>query len=131
MPLTLSVKLLETHTLTFYRQGSTDIDDYWGDTVPATPLPDVVGSLQPIRAGLRVNIVPNGYDTDSGFFWYTTYDHVGYLEGSLQLPDYTVIDGRKYEVHNIEDWSGFGLNTDHNKYILVAKGMNAEGGGFS
>lgn len=114
--------LLKTHTLDFIRpavpqlnaQAEYDIGD---DTL----LEGIVGSRQPIRAGMRVRIIPEGYDTTSGYFFYTKEALQGYKEGSQQLPDYAVIDGREYEVHNIEGWGGFGLNTDHNKYILVAR----------
>lgn len=122
MGITHRVKLLSTHTITFYRYTPPQLT--WGGVYEGgstDPLPDIKGSLQPLSGGYRVNIIPDGYDTDSGYFWYTTYDHYVYKEGSQQLPDYCVINGRQYEVHNFEDWSSFGLKTDHNKYILIAR----------
>ena len=132
MPITTKIDLLETHILTFYRinLGELQEDGFYSDNDPPTEIPDIEGSLQPIRAGLRVRIVPEGFDTESGFFFYTKHYLVGYDENTNTQADYTIINGRKFEVHNTEDWSAFGLNTDNYKYILVARPLNPEGGGF-
>ena len=123
MPVCLTPKLLTTHTFNFLRPNPGKLKmggGYEPDGEPSV-IPNVKGSLQPINTGLSVKIVPQGYDTGSAYFFYTKSKLSGYVEGSSIKADYTVIDDREYEVHRSNKWSGFGLKTDHYKYLLVAK----------
>jgi len=102
---------------------------YAGDSTPLE-LGLVWGNLQPIKPGKAARILPEGYDTESSFFWYVNLEETelqGHSEFEGHDADYTSIGGRKYEVRVWEDWGNFNLSTDHNKYILVARAQGSEG----
>jgi len=125
----LSIKLMTTHTLTFYRPPSGYYSGgVWVSSGSDVEVPDVLGSLQPLSPGKLAKILPEGVETDSAYIFSTKAILQGYSEFSDTLPDYTTIGGRIYEVHEEQPWNSFNLLSDHNRYILVGRVQNVEGG---
>lgn len=124
--MTLSIKLLNTHTITFTRAGEGyPYNGQWVEAVP-TSVPDVKGSLQPVRSGERQRVLPEGNQSDSAYFFYTKTKLIGTSQFNDTEPDTCVIDNRTYEVNVDENWQPFGLMTDHYKYILIGRSPNEE-----
>lgn len=122
----LSIKLLNTHSLEFFRRSvGYHSGGKYVEPDPPTTLGQIRGSLQSLSPGLAKKILPEGVSTEDSklFFTYTTL--VTYSEFSKHKPDYTTIGGRVFEVHEVGKWDDFGLYSDHNRYLLIAKSQDS------
>lgn len=122
------ISLLKTSTLTFVQQASAGY--YVGGEWIAPPnSPDILseGSLQPFkgRGSLKQVILPEGKSSSDARTWYTT----SVLKTSTQFSDTeadkTTVDGNRYYVWTEQDWSVYGLCTDHHVYVLVREDQQA------
>lgn len=121
------ISLLQTHSITFSRPSSGYyVDGEWVDgaitTIPST------GSLQPYKQGKVSLIPPEGLRTTDLRLYYTKTLLRTADEFQDITADYCVIGGRQFQVFDFEDWSGYGLETDHYKYLLVAADQRTTGG---
>lgn len=123
------MKLLETHSLTFSIPTESQYDEF-GNWVEGslTSLP-ALGSLQSIDRGLKFKLQQNGNRTEDVKVFYTKTNVPSMLEKDNLSRPHTVIEGRKFYVHDREPNVGFGLYADHYKLILVSESA-INGGGW-
>lgn len=114
------MKLFKTHTLIFSIPSGNTLNEF-GEIVEGTPInKSVQGSLQAIRTGGTVaRSLPEGIRTSDARFFYTKTNLQLADEGLKVSSAYTTIDGKKFTIFSEEDNTGFGLKTDHYKYLLV------------
>lgn len=119
----MSLKLLQTHKITFTRHGSatdkTYVDEY-GDTIApnTTSQIETCGSLQPFSKKKNRVGLPEGFREEDFLVYYSTADLRTTEQFDNLLPDTCTIDGKEYKVVRKGNWTGFGLTVDNNEYYL-------------
>jgi hypothetical protein len=123
------IDLLNTHSLTFYRDGDGGVD-LDGNFVEGIRSPiSTKGSLQPFResrGGMSMKLLQQGLEVDDSKVYYTKSNLNTVDEYAERLADYTEIGGIKYVVSFKADWTGYGLDADHYMYILARRGKATE-----
>lgn len=120
----MTSKLLKTHTLTITRKTPDTgyIDPSTKRWVAGSSVPiEVVGGLQPIKAGEKLIDLPDGIRTIDTKVFYSKDEIKTELEQINQEADETVIDGIDYKCFFVEAWTGTGLRSDHYKSIFIRK----------
>lgn len=124
-------RLMKTHSLVFIRPaqgyfskgkwvaGGVDVE------IPA------IGSLQPFKKGWDSIVLPEGTRTEDAktFLSLVKLQPANDHTKPVTRSDYTIIDGKRFEIWSFEDWTGFGLRTDHYEYTLVASPPKTDGDG--
>ncbi len=118
-----SIKLLQTHQITFTRHGSetdksyVDVD---GSIVSptTTSLIETEGSLQPFSVKQNRVALDEGMREEDFYVYYSKSSLRTTNQFSNNLPDTCVIDGQGYKVTRKGNWTGFGLLTDNYEYYL-------------
>lgn len=122
------ITLLKTSTLSFTQQASAGyyVGGEWVDP-PNSPAISVEGSLQPYKSkgSLRQSILPEGKSSGDARIFYTS----AVLKTATQFgdteADETTIDGNRYYVWLEQDWSLYGLTSDHHTYVLIREDQQA------
>jgi hypothetical protein len=124
------LKLLKTSTLTITRDNG---GGFWDDkgrwTEDATPIDfDILCSIQPFKLGDIQKVLPEGITTNDAVIVRTktslkTSEQIGVKEKA----DTTNLDGFTYEAFFSENWSRFGLSTDHYKVTFLRKDQPSGG----
>lgn len=124
----MTPKLLRTSTLTINRfgEGYWDVDGNWVDGGIEPPF-DIQCNIQPFKDGKERSILPEGTTADDAV---TVYSKTK-LNITDQLTDtkgdYFTLDGFTYKVYRVENWSRYGLKTDHYKHTAVRKDQPTNG----
>lgn len=117
------LSLFKTSTITITRDdggGFWDDKGRWvNDPTPPAPF-DIQCSIQPFRLSDTQTILPEGKEAGDALIVYTTTSLKTVQQISTkETADTTVIDGLSYEAFNVENWSRYGLSTDHFKVIFI------------
>lgn len=113
--------ILEQIQLTFTRYGDT-IEDEYGNIQRSQPMKiGAIGNLQPLRSGQTSEILPEGRRVSDGRVFYTKTQLNAANPRTQQPADECEIGGRKFEVHDVADWSTNSSIMAHYEVILFAK----------
>lgn len=116
--------LLATHTVPLFRrsleEGYLNNNHEWVESIFQDPV-DLTCNIQPLSSGKSKVILPDGVRTDDVIILrtltqLTIADHWETEEG-----DEVEYKGLRYEIFKEEDWSSYGLMSDHYKYLLKRK----------
>ncbi|QDP64752.1 MAG: hypothetical protein GOVbin2917_67 [Prokaryotic dsDNA virus sp.] len=116
--------LLSTHTVPLFRrsleEGYLNNNHEWVQADFQDPV-DLHCNIQPLNSAKQKIILPDGVRTDDMLVLRTRTslniaDHYGTEEG-----DEISYKNVRYEIFKEEDWNGYGLATDHYKYIMKRK----------
>lgn len=119
------MSLIGKTALTIYRKlpssGYLDDDGNWIDNTADEVVP-IVCSLQPFRNGDQQLDLPDGIRSEDAYFIYTKTEILSADDRQpTQKADETEIKGVRYECFRVEDWTHYGLSTDHYKCVFIKK----------
>jgi hypothetical protein len=83
-------------------------------------------SLQPINRGQDVMILPEGISAKDAYLVLTETKLLEDNEFSNQKADEVDIKGIRFKAHNVSDWTGYGLKSDHYRAILIRSDKDNE-----
>lgn len=117
------IDLMRTHKVPLYKRssgGGLNENNEWVES-SFSPAEDLYCNIQPLQQGKSKVILPDGVRADSvivlrSFTSINVTDHLTGEEG-----DEVEYKGDRYEVFKEEDYSAYGLPTDHYKYLLKRK----------
>jgi len=119
----MALRTMSTHSIPFYRKSQTFLD---GEFVTGAPtlLGNVEGSLQPFIQGSRygevVKLLPEGYDSQSTYLFFTTVTLRAYSLAELHKSDYCQLPDGTYSVMQAANWQIPSFQkTSHNIYMLI------------
>lgn len=117
-------RLLYKTTLTVTRKapngGYLDPDTrLWVESPPSVPF-SIKCSLQPVKGRSRL-LLPDGIRTTDSKLVLTKTELLITDDFFSQECDVVTIKGVDFNVFHVEDWTGFGLSTDHYRCLLVRK----------
>lgn len=102
---------------------ATATEEYYDDTgklvsaTPESPNLEIKGSLQPVT-GKDLQLLPDGFKHTDVRKLYTKTKLFTTDEDAGTSPDYLIIDGNRYQVQTVEQWTGVRLS--HYK-VMVSK----------
>lgn len=111
---------LETHEVQVYRREDEGYINHNHEWVPAefsSPI-SIKCSVQPLGEGKKKIILPDGVRTDEALVLRTRYELKGSDNYETYEGDIVEYGGYTYEIFTKSNWTGFGLPSDHFKYIL-------------
>lgn len=119
------ISLLKTSALTFQRatNGYYNQSGNWVDSDTTDPIV-TEGSLQPYQRGTHSIVLPEGITEYDSLTYYTTVQLKSASQFTEEEADFTTIDGFKYIVFDVKNWSRFGLTTDNFECLLVRKDLD-------
>lgn len=116
---------MSTHSLIFYRPGVRYLEDGLWVEGSVTTIPDVKGSLQPLKYGSRIGEVvalkAQGADSTSIKLFYTRTKLKATNVFLSDNNDYTELPDGIYEVWQVSDWDIPTISTHHYCYYLVRR----------
>jgi hypothetical protein len=126
----MSIRLLNTSSLDVARKVATDEDDQWDDQGNYIPPQDnivvpIKCSIQPYKDGMFRVPLPEGIMANDARIIYTKTEILTANEYTGQVADEITINSMPYQCHYVEDWSQYGLRTDHYKCVFVKKDRNS------
>ncbi len=118
------MSLIGKTSLNIYRKapssGYLDDNGNWINSVSETTVP-IRCSLQPFRNGDQQLDLPDGIRSEDAYFVYTKTEILSGDDRTKQQADETEIKGVRYECFRVEDWTHYGLSTDHYKGVFIKK----------
>lgn len=122
------MKLLNRQSYTVKRQNQDtsyiDDDGNWITPEAEVETFTVKGNRQPFRNGLTQVILPEGVESNDAFLFYSHTQLLPADELTEQVADIMLINGIEHECFRMEDWTGYGLKTDHYKHVFIRADKN-------
>lgn len=117
------ISLLASEKLTITRYDNTGYYDESGNWVDSSSTEfEIDCSVQPFRSSDSQIILPEGKSAKDARIIYTeTKLKTVLYRGSKEKADETLIDNLEFEIFFVEDWSRYGLCSDHYKVIAILK----------
>lgn len=78
-------------------------------------------NIQPLSAGKKEIILPDGVRTDDVIIVRSNTPLVMSDQYGTEEGDEIEYKGIRYEIFKEEDWNGYGLHSDHYKYLMKRK----------
>lgn len=103
-------------------------------SVEYEPFTIEAASLQPI-SGKTLNALPEGYRSKAQYSFWTKTEMRGLQQGTEQLSDQILIDGKWYSVYSLKDWTRTSFLVHHHCVAILDDQNNSwsygtEGGNF-
>ena len=118
------MSLINRTSLNIYRKtasgGYLDDNGNWVDSATETVIP-IKCSLQPFRNGDQQIDLPEGISSKDSYFIFTKTEVLSADDRTDTKADETEIKGVRYECFWVEDWTHYGLSTDHYKCVFIKK----------
>lgn len=116
--------LLSTHTVPLFKrsleEGYLNNNNEWVQADFQDPV-DLSCNIQPLSSGKTKVILPDGVRTDDVIILRTRTQLTIADQYDTEEGDEVEYKNIRYEIFKEEDWNGYGLQTDHYKYLMKRK----------
>jgi len=100
-----------------YVQSSDSVISNLDNTIEYEEFTIQSSSLQPI-GGFTLQAVPEGYRQNARYTFWTITDILPLMQGTDQLSDQILIDGKWYSIYSLSDWTRTSF-LDHDQCVAI------------
>jgi len=114
------LSIFKSSSIVFQRVAGGDYNragDWVPDASPTTVA--TVGNLQPYDKGKTSVVLPEGTTENDSLIYRTKTKLNPASQITKTEADYGIVDGDKYEVFHVQDWTRAGLSTSHYACVLI------------